>query len=152
MTAELVPVTKTVVDTADRLEHYLRTASAAGRLITPPEDIDPVALKSGHYAIRVTVREPAPRLTWRQRSAAFDRRHPILGPCLKALTFGGTLALLVVGSIVGIVLIGYHAIGAAVLGKAVLVIIGSAAAALILTVLSSRGNHKGMGWHYTKCK
>jgi hypothetical protein len=148
---DLVPVTRTIVDTADRLEHYLRTASADGRLVTAPEDIRATAMRSGHYAVTVTVREPAASLTRRQRSAAFERRHPILVPCMKALTF----AVIVLGLVAGVL----FAIGLLIMRTVDLRTLGGfLIAALVLTAVAfgrsggSHSGHKGEGFHWSKCK
>lgn len=146
---DLVPVTRTIVDYPDRLEHYLRTASAGGRLVTAARDINPVALESGRFAIKVTVREPAPA----QRLATFDQRHPILGPCLKALTFGLAVVASVAGVLFGIGWLIWSTVGAATLssiGLGIALVLGLAAAALRSG--DHPGHQKGMGFHWTKCK
>jgi hypothetical protein len=154
MTTELVPVTRTVVGDREQLAHYLRTTSAAGRLITEVGDIEARVLAPGRFAVKVTVREPAPKLTWRQRSAALDRRHLIAGPCLKALTWGVMVVLFIVSAAVAIFEIGYHAIGAATLGKAFAVIVGGSALIAVLSLFarSGDGHRKGYGYHWSKCK
>lgn len=149
---DLVPVTRTVVDYEDRLADFLRSAASAGRLVTDPESIRPARTESGRYIIRVTVLEPAPRATVRGRLAAFDRRHPILGPCAKALAFGACVAVFLAAMVYAVLEIGYHAIGAATIGRAVAVILGASAVIAVLGTLAGGNDHKGKGWHYTKCK
>jgi hypothetical protein len=152
---DLVPVTRTIVDDRHGLEAALRARHRAGRLVTEPHRIDPIRLASGQYAVRVVVLEPAPRHT--VRPASFDERHPILGPCLKALAFGIGALLLVASVLAGAGLLGYLAIGGAGIAA-----IGKWLGAGIMTLAilawlarsrsSNHGDHKGMGWHYTKCK
>lgn len=150
---DLVPVTRTIVDYPDNLARYLRTTSAAGRLLTAARDIDPIALESGKFAIRVTVREPAPKPTLRQRMARFDRAHPIFSSCLKALMFGITALSAVLGILFGVGWLIWSTVGAATLSSiglgVVLVVLGTAAA---MTTSANHRGHKGEGFHWSKCK
>lgn len=150
---DLVPVTRTIVDDEVRLRRALEAIYLSGRLLTAPENVRAVRLRSGLWHVSVRMMEPAPKLTRRDRIAAFDRRHPILGPCLKALAFGVTVLGLVAGALFGIGYLVVASVGLRTLanvGLLVLIVLG-----IILYACTRGGDHghrKGYGYHWTRCK
>lgn len=156
MANELVPVVRTIVGDREQVANVLRATHQAGRLVTEPWDIEPVLTRHGRYAVRVTVMEPPAARTMRERRADFDKRHPIMGPVLKALTFGVSVLTLIAVVLFGIGFlivgaVGMHAIKEGAL-YALVVLVGVVLLWLFRSGGSGHSNHKGMGWHYTKCK
>lgn len=153
MAQELVPVVKTIVGDREQVANALRTTHAAGRLLTDPLNIRPVTVRGNRYAVKVRVLEPRPEPTRRERLAAFDRRHPVMGPVLKALTFSLSVLVVVAAALFAVGALIVHTIGLRTIGT-------GAGAVLVLVAIfllargggSGHGDHKGMGWHYTKCK
>jgi hypothetical protein len=148
---DLVPITRTVVDDAEPLADALRAMHAAGRLVTAPDTIRATPTKGGKWWVRVQVLEPAPKPIRRQRLADFDRRHPILGPCLKALAFGLTVLSAVAFVLVAVGFAIARTIGWATVGAA-LFAVASLAAMLVALASSGHRGHDGWGFHWSKCK
>lgn len=152
--AELVPVTRTVVETEEKLRRLLNHKMATGRLVTPIDQITSARSRKDpqKWAIRATFLEPAPKPTLRQRWAGLDKAHPIGGPLLKAGLFG--LAVLAGLGGIGFALV---EVIAHTVTRGMLTSLGGGLLVLgLLIALAGRGggsgHHSGKGWHYTNCK
>jgi hypothetical protein len=147
---DLVPVTKTIVETQEHLEAFLRTAHLRGRLLTDPGLIAPVRLESGKFRVQVRMLMPPERVTRKARMARWSARHDVLSAMLKALVFGLAVTLLIGGSLVMIGYALYSYFGSAlVMGAAAAVALAGLA---LLSRTSAHRSHDGWGFHWTKCK
>lgn len=157
MGADLVPVSRLVVDDREAIERLLRAKVASGRLLTPIDEIraTPTARNPEKYWFRATFLEPAPKLTFRQRVAAFDRRHPFGGPVFKALAFGVAVAFGFLLILLAFIKMVRGIVSGLPLGPIGFGVVFLALAFLYVTRRPRRHlgqGHKGKGWHYTDCK
>jgi hypothetical protein len=154
---DLVPVTRTIVGAESALDNYLRHAHSQGRLVTPVEDIQPYR-PSGRpnlWAMRVQVLEPAPKPTLSERLTAFDKRHPLGSPMLKAGAFGIAISLGVLALLLGVFAMVKHvavALSSGGAGLLVLALLLLFAWARTRSAAGRHSGHTGEGWHYGKCK
>lgn len=148
---DLVPVTKTVRETREHLETFLRTAHLRGRLLTDPRDLVPVRLADGRFQVEIRMLMPPERLTRRARLARWSKRHDVLSAMLKALAFGLVITLVVGGLLVALFLVVINSIGAGAFFAAgvLLLLLGAGS---LFSRRRGHSEHDGYGFHWTKCK
>lgn len=145
-------VERTIVGDAAMLESTLRNLYARGVLVTPPARISPVETRSGVLAVRVVVREAAPKTSRMERARLWSLEHEVMSALIRAGAFGLLFASLVLGALL-LILAAVRAAVATVAhmagGGVALVCLGIAIIWLMGSI--SRG-HPCRGLHCPGCK
>jgi hypothetical protein len=112
----------------------------------------PAPVRPLHATGRVIPRAPVASPSLSQRMAAFDKRHPIAGPCLKALAWALSCLLVVALLVAGLIVWIAHTVTLAQVEAAGGALFGLAVLAFLLTRSGGGDGHSGYGFHWTKCK